>query len=78
MTKQQIAMLEEVMPENYDDYQIEGVEFTKFDQDGNRIDRKKTFEKYLAEPEEKVAVIDSYEYVPEKPLIVVDNDLKEE
>ena len=36
------------------------------------------FKKYMAEPEEKRATIDSYEFVPEKPLVVYDNDLKED
>ena len=43
-------MLEQVLPEDYDTYFIEGIQFAKFDDDGNRLDKKHTFAQYMAEP----------------------------
>lgn len=34
----QIKMLDEVLPKDYENYQIEGVEFVKYNEDGNRLD----------------------------------------
>ena len=50
MTKKQIKMLEEMMPEDYESYKIEGIESSKYDDDGNLLDKKMEFKKYLAEP----------------------------
>ena len=63
-----------VLPENYEEFEIKGVNFTKFNEDGNRLDQKETYAHFIAE-DKKRAVVDSYEFIPEKPVHIVDNDL---
>ena len=40
LTAKQVELLDTVIPENYEKYEIEGVEFVKYDEDGNRLDQK--------------------------------------
>lgn len=43
-------MLDEVLPKDYENYQIEGVEFVKYNEDGNRLDQQESYKKYIADP----------------------------
>ena len=73
LTEAQVKLLDCVLPENYDEIKISGVEFEKYNEDGLNIRDKEQYEKFYAE--ENVAVIDSYDCVP-KVVDLVDNDLK--
>ena len=64
-----------VLPENYEEFEIKGVQFTKFNEDGIRLDQKEAYAQFIAE-DKKRAVVDSYEFITDKPINVVDNDLK--
>lgn len=48
LTEKQKKLLEVVLPENYDNYEIQGVEFIKYDDDGIRVDEKDKSGKYIA------------------------------
>lgn len=80
LTAKQAKLLEVVIPEDYEKYQIKGVEFEKYDEDGNLISesQREGFERFLAKPGEKRAIVDSYNYVPEKARDVFDSDLKKD
>lgn len=73
-----MKMLDEVLPKDYENYQIEGVQFVKYNEDGNRLDQQESYKKYIADPVERRGIVDSFEYAPPKPVDVVDNDLEGE
>ena len=77
ITKKQLELLDIVLPENYDEYQIDGVDFVKYDDDGIRIDEKDKIRKYIADVGAR-PVLDSYDFVPDKIVDIVDNDLEGE
>jgi hypothetical protein len=76
LTKQQLSMLDTVIPANYEQMDFGGLNFKRYNEEGLLISEKEKYEKYLIKDDEKVVVIDTYEYVPSKPVDFVDNDLK--
>lgn len=76
LTKQQLGMLDTVIPANYEQMDFGGLNFKRYNEEGLLISEKEKYDKYLLKDDEKVVVIDTYEYVPSKPVDFIDNDLK--
>jgi hypothetical protein len=76
LTKAQAKLLETIIPENYESFDFGGLDFKKYNEDGLLLSDKAKYEKYFLKEDEQVVVIDTYEYVPLKPLAIDDNDYK--
>lgn len=76
MTKQQIKLLDQLIPDNYEEYDFGGLQFKKYNEDGLPLSDKAKFDKYMLKDGDGTVVVDTYEYIPEKPLDIIDNDLK--
>ena len=74
ITTEQKALVDTVLPANYEKLSIKGIQFPKYNEDGHRIDKKEEYNKYLATG--NIAVVDSFTYVPPEMVNIVDNDLE--
>ena len=65
-----------MIPDNYEQLDFGGLNFKKYNEDGLLISEKEKYEKYYLKEEDNVVIVDSYNYVPLKPIDTVDNDYK--
>ena len=69
-------MLDTLIPQNYENLNL-GINFEKYDEDGLPLSEKQKYDKYLLKETDKVGIIDTYQYVPTKPLEIVDTDINQ-
>ena len=73
LTHQQLKLLDEVIPSDYDKMSFGGLKFKRYDEYGLDISQKHKYEKYIAS--DQVAVVDTFEVETMPPQLQVDNDL---
>lgn len=74
LTAAQIKLLDVVLPEDYENFKIDGLDFQKFDEDGLNLSKKDKNAYFL--PTGKQGIVDTFEYDPKVPLPIYDTDLK--